>query len=242
METIRIYQAGFPICHDFNQFVERFLILLQGVHLCEITEYREVSYQICTEVLHKRTGWQMGYTKVFLKMKRGFTCLKATLRARRVCQPYKSMRRRVIGFQCYCRGYIVRRRFSRILYSIVKIQALFRMIIAKRKVKLLKREKKKKEVVERLRRREEEDLRQRMREDEAKIEAETHHQERLRQIEEEKRTEEERIARERRTRVDEVRKKVTQSEARQCIPVEKIIQEMFTFLDGNQEKLGVADS
>ena len=64
----RIYQAGFPICHDFNQFVERFLILLQGVHLCEITEYREVSYQICTEVLHKRTGWQMGYTKVFLKV------------------------------------------------------------------------------------------------------------------------------------------------------------------------------
>ena len=66
--SYRIYQAGYPICHDFNQFVERFLILLQGVHPHEITEYREVSYQICTEVLHTKTGWQMGQNKVFLKV------------------------------------------------------------------------------------------------------------------------------------------------------------------------------
>ena len=109
-------------------------------------------------------------------------------------------------------------------------------------VKLLKREKKKKEEVERLRHKEEEDLRQRMKEDEAMREAEIHCQERLRQIEKEKRTEEESIARERRTRVDEVRKKVTQAEARRRIPIEKIIQEMFTFLDGDQEKMGVTDS
>ena len=67
-------------------------------------------------------------------MKRGFTRLQASWRARRLSRRYKLMRRRITGFQRYCRGYVARRRFRRRIYSIIKLQALFRMIIAKRRV------------------------------------------------------------------------------------------------------------
>ena len=71
-----------------------------------------------------------------LQMRKGFTRLQATWRARRLSRQFRQTRRRVMGFQRYCRGYIARRRFRRRLFSIIKLQSLFRMIMAKRRVSL----------------------------------------------------------------------------------------------------------
>jgi myosin-7 len=297
METIRIRRAGYPIRHSFAQFVERYRILLPGLKLQEVTDFKQTSRRICSRVLaNDKRDWQIGYHKVFLKdqddqfleeerdrvltefvvliqkwvrgyfqrkryramkgavvvfqknyrrhywqrryriMKKGFTRLQATWRARRLGQRYRLMRRRVRGFQRYCRGFVARRRFQRRLTSIMKIQALFRMIIAKRRVKLLRIERMKKDEAERFRRQEEERLRQNMREAEAKKEAERLHQERLKQIEQERKREEERIEEEARSKAAETRRNEEQAMRRRDMPVEdsKVVEEMFGFLGDQQ--------
>ena len=81
--------------------------------------------------------------------------------------------------QRYCRGYIARYFFHRRLYSIVKIQSLVRMIVARKKVELMRIEKRKREEAERLRKEEEERLKKKMKEEEARREAERLHQVRV---------------------------------------------------------------
>ena len=78
--------------------------------------------------------------------------------------------------QRYCRGFIARRYFHRRLYSIVKIQSLIRMVVAKNKVGLMRIVRKKRLEVGRLRKEEEERLKKKMREQEARREAERLHQ------------------------------------------------------------------
>lgn len=297
METIRIRRAGYPIRHSFHDFVERYRILLPGLLLADVVDFKQTSRRICTRVLQER-DWQIGHHKVFLKdqddqflederdrvltgfvvliqkwvrgyfqrkryramktavvvlqknyrrhfwqrryniMRKGFTRLQATWRARRLSRQFRQTRRRVMGFQRYCRGYIARRRFRRRLSSIIKLQSLFRMIMAKRRVRLLRIERMKKEEAERIRREEEERLRQKMREAEARREAERLHQERLKQIEEDKKREEERREEERRERAEEVRRMEEEAKQRRDMPVEdsKVVEEMFGFL-GDQPNI-----
>ena len=70
----------------------------------------------------------------FSQMLKGFTRLQATWKAQKLSRQFRRTRRRIRGFQRYCRGYIARRRFRTRLQSIIKLQALFRMIMAKRRV------------------------------------------------------------------------------------------------------------
>ena len=62
------------------------------------------------------------------------------------------------------------------MYSIVKIQSLIRMVVAKNKVELMRIERKKRLEAERLRKEEEERLKKKMRDQEARREAERLHQ------------------------------------------------------------------
>lgn len=107
---------------------------------------------------------------------------------------------------------------------------------------MLRIEKMKKEEAERIHREEEEQLRQKMREAEARREAERLHQERLKQIEEEKRRGEERREEERRERAKEVRRMEEEAKQRRDMPVEdsKVVEEMFGFL-GDQPEGGDID-
>lgn len=97
-------------------------------------------------------------------------------RARKLTRDYRALRRRIFGFQRYCRGFITRRRFRRRMYSIIKLQSHFRRLIAKRKVRVLRIEKRKREEAEMIRREEEERLMREMQAEEAKEEAERLHQ------------------------------------------------------------------
>ena len=108
-------------------------------------------------------------------MRRGFNRLQATWRARKLTRDYRLMRSRVYRFQKFCRGHIARRQFRRRLYSVIKLQSQFRKLIAIRKVQLMRIEKKKREEAERLRREEETRLKRKMKEEEARHEAERLH-------------------------------------------------------------------
>uniref|UniRef100_A0A8B9CCI2 Myosin VIIA n=1 Tax=Anser brachyrhynchus TaxID=132585 RepID=A0A8B9CCI2_9AVES len=73
METIRIRRAGYPIRYTFVEFVDRYRVLMPGVK----PAYKQVSTffhckhllsRIAEAVLGKDDDWQIGKTKIFLKV------------------------------------------------------------------------------------------------------------------------------------------------------------------------------
>ncbi|XP_051752922.1 unconventional myosin-VIIa isoform X2 [Ctenopharyngodon idella] len=67
METIRIRKAGFPIRHTFDEFLERYRVLLRSSVCDPKTESaKKCSESICENALNE-DDWKIGKTKVFLK-------------------------------------------------------------------------------------------------------------------------------------------------------------------------------
>lgn len=66
METIRIRRAGYPIRHRFNDFVDRYRLLANGIQPSHKENCREASVKICKSALNG--DFQIGKTKVFLKV------------------------------------------------------------------------------------------------------------------------------------------------------------------------------
>ncbi|XP_053354217.1 unconventional myosin-VIIa-like [Clarias gariepinus] len=68
METIRIRKAGYPIRHTYQQFLDRYRVLLNSVICDPKTESAKAcSKSICESVLGVGDDWKIGKTKVFLK-------------------------------------------------------------------------------------------------------------------------------------------------------------------------------
>uniref|UniRef100_A0A8C1G1D2 Si:ch73-194h10.2 n=1 Tax=Cyprinus carpio TaxID=7962 RepID=A0A8C1G1D2_CYPCA len=67
METIRIRKAGYPIRHTFEEFLERYRVLLKSSVCDPKTESaKKCCESICENVLTEEE-WKIGKTKVFLK-------------------------------------------------------------------------------------------------------------------------------------------------------------------------------
>ncbi|XP_056315904.1 unconventional myosin-VIIa isoform X1 [Danio aesculapii] len=67
METIRIRKAGYPIRHTFDEFLERYRVLLKSTVCDPQTEtVKKCCESICKIVLTE-DDWKIGKTKVFLK-------------------------------------------------------------------------------------------------------------------------------------------------------------------------------
>nr|XP_061834366.1 unconventional myosin-VIIa-like [Nerophis lumbriciformis] len=68
METIRIRKAGYPLRYTFDEFLERYRVLLK-TYLCDPQkESKEKCCQsICESVLAGEGDWKTGKTKIFLK-------------------------------------------------------------------------------------------------------------------------------------------------------------------------------
>ncbi|VDM77526.1 unnamed protein product, partial [Strongylus vulgaris] len=65
METIKIRRNGYPIRHDFEPFVRRYRVLVNGVGAPNQVEVRTAAEQICKKVLGSESEFQLGKTKVF---------------------------------------------------------------------------------------------------------------------------------------------------------------------------------
>uniref|UniRef100_A0A669PYY0 Myosin VIIA n=1 Tax=Phasianus colchicus TaxID=9054 RepID=A0A669PYY0_PHACC len=65
METIRIRRAGYPIRYTFVEFVDRYRVLMPGVKPGDL---RGTCQRIAEAVLGKDDDWQIGKTKIFLKV------------------------------------------------------------------------------------------------------------------------------------------------------------------------------
>ena len=72
METIRIRRAGYPIRHTFAEFVDRYHLLIPGVSEAMRAPNANLR-ELCDRILKamiKGHDWQIGKTKVFLKVSR----------------------------------------------------------------------------------------------------------------------------------------------------------------------------
>lgn len=78
METIRIRRAGYPIRHVFAEFVDRYRILVANIGPSHMEDCRAASNKICAAVLGG-TDYQLGKTKVFLKVRPALLDLYCTL-------------------------------------------------------------------------------------------------------------------------------------------------------------------
>lgn len=55
------------------EFVERYRVLIPSLRMTEITDFKYTSKLICNRVLREEHDWQIGITKVFLKVC-AYTC------------------------------------------------------------------------------------------------------------------------------------------------------------------------
>uniref|UniRef100_A0A3P8ZKP1 Myosin VIIAb n=1 Tax=Esox lucius TaxID=8010 RepID=A0A3P8ZKP1_ESOLU len=73
METIRIRRAGYPIRYTFGEFVDRYRVLMPGV---KPDDLRGTCQKIVEAVLGRDDDWQIGKTKIFLKISIYFTDIR----------------------------------------------------------------------------------------------------------------------------------------------------------------------
>uniref|UniRef100_A0A672S5Q9 Myosin VIIA n=1 Tax=Sinocyclocheilus grahami TaxID=75366 RepID=A0A672S5Q9_SINGR len=158
----------------------------------------------------------------------GFLRLQALYRSRKLYLVYQASRTRITLLQAWCRGFLVRRTFSKRFHAVLTIQAYARGMIAHRLCKRLRLERERRLEAERQRLVEEERLRNQMTARRAQAEAERKHQERLAQLDQEQKE------REQAERDETLRKKefLEQMEREKQEPVNDsdMVDKMFGFL------------
>lgn len=139
METIRIRRAGYPIRHNFREFVERYRFLINGVPPAHRTDCRIATAKICSQVLG-RSDYQLGHTKVFLKdahdlfleqerdrvLTRKILILQRSIRGWVYRRRFLRMRSAAMIIQKYWKGYAQRQRYKRMRVGYMRLQALIR--------------------------------------------------------------------------------------------------------------------
>lgn len=68
MDTAKIRRAGYSYRYKYVEFVQHFRALIQKIDTSHMSNYRNVTSQICNQILKEsQSDYQLGRTKVFLK-------------------------------------------------------------------------------------------------------------------------------------------------------------------------------
>ncbi|CAJ0605304.1 unnamed protein product [Cylicocyclus nassatus] len=102
METIKIRRNGYPIRHDFEPFVRRYRVLVNGIGAPTKANARDAAEQICQKVLGPNSQYQLGKTKVFLKERHDLFLEQ---------EYHRMLDYRAIMIQKNVRGWLARRSF-----------------------------------------------------------------------------------------------------------------------------------
>uniref|UniRef100_A0A672LFC6 Myosin VIIA n=1 Tax=Sinocyclocheilus grahami TaxID=75366 RepID=A0A672LFC6_SINGR len=172
--------------------------------------------------------WRGYISRKHYAMRLGFLRLQALYRSRKLYLAYQASRTRITLLQAWCRGFLVRRTFSKRFHAVLTIQAYARGMIARRLCKRLRMERERRLEAERQCLAEEEHLRNQMTARRARAEAERKHQERLAQLDQEQKEREQ-------AERDETRRKkelLEQMEREKQEPVNDsdMVDKMFGFL------------
>ncbi|XP_008576577.1 PREDICTED: unconventional myosin-VIIb, partial [Galeopterus variegatus] len=141
METVRIRRMGFPVRYAFQEFLQRFHVLLPGAQRTQLQDnFRHMTLHIADRWLGTDKDWKMGKTKIFLKhhqdtqleIQRSLALDQAAVNIQRVLRGYKyrkeflRQRRAAVTLQAWWRGYCNRKNFKLILMGFERLQAIAR--------------------------------------------------------------------------------------------------------------------
>uniref|UniRef100_A0A6Q2XMF1 Myosin VIIBb n=1 Tax=Esox lucius TaxID=8010 RepID=A0A6Q2XMF1_ESOLU len=116
MDTIRIRKLGYPIRHTFQQFLQRYRVLLKTTVKNFVKKRRAVV------MIQKR--WR-GYCelKLYRKLLHGLERLQSKIRGRLTRQRYLKEQAAVVTVQSHVRGYLARKSYSRKKVTVTVLQA-----------------------------------------------------------------------------------------------------------------------
>ncbi|KAM9614023.1 unconventional myosin-VIIb [Morphnus guianensis] len=141
METIQIRKAGYPIRYSFEEFFERYRVLLPWSLQEQLkNDARQSCICISEEVLGKDESWQAGKTKIFLKdhhdtlleLQRQNTLtdkvllIQKVMRGLRDRKRFLKQRKSAVAIQSAWRGYCCRKDFRMVMLGFGRLQALYR--------------------------------------------------------------------------------------------------------------------
>ncbi|XP_010635965.1 unconventional myosin-VIIb isoform X1 [Fukomys damarensis] len=139
METVRIRKSGFPVRYTFEEFAQRFWVLLPSSQRTQLRDnFRQMTLSITDLCLESDKDWKVGKTKIFLKdhqdtlleIQRGQALEGAAVHIQRVLRGYKyrkeflRQKQAAVTLQAGWRGYCNRRNFKMILVGFERLQAI----------------------------------------------------------------------------------------------------------------------
>nr|XP_021400072.1 unconventional myosin-VIIb [Lonchura striata domestica] len=141
METIQIRKAGYPVRYSFEEFFERYRVLLPWSLRQKLkNDTRQSCISISEAVLGKDESWQVGRTKIFLKdhhdtvlelqrqniLTDKVLLIQKVMRGLKDRKQFLKQRRSAIAIQSAWRGYCCRKEFRMVLLGFGRLQALYR--------------------------------------------------------------------------------------------------------------------
>lgn len=124
LETVRIRRAGFNVRLTYDEFIQRYRILLpKGL----ISSQNDVRDFLATLNLN-RDNYQLGCTKVFLRESEKYKL---------DCKLHQQIMAAIVTLQRWFRACLERRRFLRIRHAVITVQSYCRMYLVQKEVKRL---------------------------------------------------------------------------------------------------------
>uniref|UniRef100_A0AAF5RTL4 Uncharacterized protein n=3 Tax=Wuchereria bancrofti TaxID=6293 RepID=A0AAF5RTL4_WUCBA len=140
LEMVRIRKSGYPIRYQYQCFVERYRLLVDGIGPLRTINCRMASRRICDITLGPEADIRLGKTMIFLKEAQHLllqqeqermltlrvTTIQKTVRGWIHRIQFKQMKAAAIVIEKYWRGYIQRQRYRQIRLGFARLQAIFR--------------------------------------------------------------------------------------------------------------------
>uniref|UniRef100_A0A0R3RZD1 SSD domain-containing protein n=1 Tax=Elaeophora elaphi TaxID=1147741 RepID=A0A0R3RZD1_9BILA len=140
LEMVKIRKFGYPIRYQFECFVERYRLLVDGIGPPHTIDCRLASRRICNTVLGPRADIRLGRTMIFLKeaqhlllqqeqermLTMRVTTIQKTVRGWIHRTEFKQMKAAAIIIEKYWRGYMQRQRYRQIQVGFTRLQAILR--------------------------------------------------------------------------------------------------------------------
>lgn len=128
LETVRISAAGYPSRWTYQEFFQRYRMLVNS-HIIDRKQLRETCEKILITLIKEQHKYQFGKTKIFFQA--GQVAYLEKLRS-------EKLRSCGIMIQKHIRGWLARARYAKIKRSTLLIQSYGRGLMARRMVKLMK--------------------------------------------------------------------------------------------------------
>ncbi|CAJ0935522.1 unnamed protein product, partial [Mesorhabditis belari] len=117
METIKIRKAGYPVRHGYQQFVDRYRVLVNGIPPSHRVDCFSAAKKICLRILGAKADFQLGKTKIFLKDAQDLFLEQ---------EYFRMINERATVIQKAVKGWVARKRFIRQRQAAVLIQKTWR--------------------------------------------------------------------------------------------------------------------